>query len=274
LIGKFDSIFKEMFIQALNLMRLVYLRGNGLTHAILPDGFGCFEEIFFKNVYFEPLRIHRADVVIDLGAHQGTFTVYSALNMRPRSILISVEPNPNAYNVLLENILLHKHLIAEKRIRVHVVNKAVYTSRRVIKFKLTKWSETPHISASGNLCVQTITLREIFSLFQHLKDPRVLLKMDIEGVEHDLLTDEQSLKFIRMCKYIAIEPHGNVDMIKETLEYLGFRTRIHNITLEPQLWKKWLNYKPKLYTSTIAAYRLIVSSIAKPKITIVKAERQ
>ncbi|MEM0317397.1 MAG: hypothetical protein QXO97_05355 [Candidatus Nezhaarchaeales archaeon] len=98
--------------------------------------------------------------------------------------------------------------------------------------------------------------------------------MDIEGVGHDLLTDEQSLKFIRMCKYIAIKPHGNVDMIKETLEYLGFRTRIHNITLEPQLWKKWLNYKPKLYTSIIAAYRLIVSSIAKPKITIVKAERQ
>ncbi|MEM4453047.1 MAG: hypothetical protein QW182_07610, partial [Thermosphaera sp.] len=59
---------------------------------------------------------------------------------------------------MLENILLHKYLIAEKGIKVHVVNKAVYTSRRVIKLKLTKWSETPDISASGNLCVRTITL--------------------------------------------------------------------------------------------------------------------
>jgi len=263
-----------MFMRALKSVKLIYLKGDGITHAILPDGFGCFEEVFFKHVYFEPERIYSADVVIDLGAHQGTFTVYSVLNMKPHSVLISVEPNPKTYNVLLENIRLNKQVIVEKGIKIHMINKAVYTSTKFVRLKLTRWSETSHISAFGELNIQTITLREIFSLFQHLRDPKVLLKMDIEGAEYALLTDKQSLKFLGMCECIAIEPHGDLNRIKEALEHLEFRMSVHNMTLEPQLGRKWLNYKPKFYTTIIATYRLITSSIAKPKITIVKTERQ
>ncbi|MEM2425062.1 MAG: hypothetical protein QXM00_11440 [Candidatus Bathyarchaeia archaeon] len=51
--------------------------------------------------------------------------------------------------------------------------------------------------------------------------------------------------------------------------------RLHfRIILEPTLCRRWLKYKPRLYTNVIAAYRLITSSIAKPRITIVKAERK
>jgi len=63
---------------------------------------------------------------------------------------------------MLENILLHKYLIAEEII-VHVVNKAVYTFRRVIKLKLTKWSETPtYICFREFMCLYNNALREIF----------------------------------------------------------------------------------------------------------------
>lgn len=240
---------------------------------MLPDGFGCFEEIFFKWIYFEPKTIFHADVIIDLGAHQGTFSTYAILNMKPHSILISVEPNPKVYNVLLENIRLLKHVIMKKKLEVHTINKAVYISKKFVKLKLTKHSETSYISNSGDLDVQTITLRELFSIFQHLKDPKILLKMDIEGTEHDLLRDEESLKFLGMCKAIAIEPHGNFNQIKKALEHLGFKVSVKNILLDPTLCLRWLKCRPRPYTSIIASYRLITSSIAKPGITIVRAEQ-
>lgn len=199
--------------------------------------------------------------------------VYSVLNMKPYSMLISVEPNPRTYNVLLKNIHLLYHVIAEKKLKIYTINRAVYISHKVVKLKLTRWSETSHISVSGNINVQTITLEEIFSLFQHLETPEILLKMDIEGTEHNLFMNEQCLKLLGMCKRIAIEPHGNIYRIKKALEYLGFVVSVQSITLEPTLCLRWLRYSPKLYTNIIAIYRLIVSSIFKPKITIVKAER-
>ena len=264
---------REVFIQALKPIGLIYLEGNGVKHAIVSDGFGCFEEIFFKQVYFDAEEISRADVVIDLGAHQGTFTIYSALNIKPNGMIISVEPNPKTYSILLENIRLSKHLILEKNLKIHVINRAVYISKKIIKLKLTRWSEISYISTSGNLDVQTITLEEIFSLFHHLKDPTILLKMDIEGSERILLADKQSLELLKKCWRIAIEPHGDLNRIKEALERLGFRISVQNITLEPTLCREWLRYKPKLYTRVIATCRFIASSIAKPKVTIVKAER-
>ncbi|MEM2153187.1 MAG: FkbM family methyltransferase [Candidatus Bathyarchaeia archaeon] len=274
MLERFYSSLRESFFQALKTIGPICLEGNGVTHIILPDGFGCFEEIFFKEIYFDPEEIFHADVVIDLGAHQGTFATYSALNAKPHSMLVSVEPNPKAYGVLLENIHLLKHIIIGKRLKVYMVNKAVYISKNFVKLKLTRHSELSHISTSGDFEVQTITLREIFSIFQHFRDPKILLKMDIEGTEHDLLSDQQSLKFLEMCEAIAIEPHGNPSQIKETLEHLGFKVTFQNIILEPTLYRRWLKYKPRLYANVIAAYRLITSSIAKPRITIVKAKRK
>ncbi|MEM2589783.1 MAG: FkbM family methyltransferase [Zestosphaera sp.] len=210
---------------------------------------------------------------MDLGAHQGTFTTYAVLNMKPHSIPISVEPNPKAYSVLLENIRLLKHVIMKKNLKFVAINKAVYISKKFVKLKLTKHSETSYISTSGDLGAQTITLRELFSIFQHLKDPKILIKMDIEGTEHDLLRDEISLKFLGMCKAIAIEPHGNLNQIKKALEHLGFKVSVQNILLDPTLCLRWLKCQPRLYTSIIASYRLIASSIAKPRITIVRADQ-
>ena len=273
MLERFYSNLRELFFQTLGVYKLIRLECNEVTHIMLPDGFGCFEEIFFKWIYFEPKTIFHADVIIDLGAHQGTFSTYAILNMKPHSILISVEPNPKVYNVLLENIRLLKHVIMKKKLEVHTINKAVYISKKFVKLKLTKHSETSYISNSGDLDVQTITLRELFSIFQHLKDPKILLKMDIEGTEHDLLRDEESLKFLGMCKAIAIEPHGNFNQIKKALEHLGFKVSVKNILLDPTLCLRWMKCRPRPYTSIIASYRLITSSIAKPGITIVRAEQ-
>lgn len=128
--------------------------------------------------------------------------------MKSQGIIISVEPNPQAYAALLENIRLSKRIIVQKGLKIYTINKAVYTSKTLAKLKLTRWSESSYLSTSGDLNVRTITLEEIFSIFQHLKNPKILLKMDIEGTEYRLFADKKSLKFIEKCKYIAIEPHG------------------------------------------------------------------
>jgi len=42
--------------------------------------------------------------------------------------------------------------------------------------------------------------------------------------------------------------------------------------LNPSLFKEWLKFEPKSYAVIIAIYRLLVSSISSPTITLVKAE--
>lgn len=69
LLKRIGSNFREISFYALKFIRPVYLEGNKSAHIIFPDAFGCFEEIFFKQIYFKPKEIFSADVIIDLGAH-------------------------------------------------------------------------------------------------------------------------------------------------------------------------------------------------------------
>lgn len=268
------SIFIEAFVQAMRPLKVIHLRRSEFVHAILPDGFGCFELIFFKHIYFDPEIIHNADVIIDLGAHQGSFTVYSLLYMKPKGLLIAVEPNPKAYSVLLENINLYKDLVSRKKIRIYALNKAISLSKGFAKLKLSRWSTDSYLSDNGDFCVETVTLEDLFNLFKFIKNPNILLKMNIEGAEYNLVADERSLRCLRACRYIAVQPHGDPNVLKRALERLGFTAHVCNVALEPALGLKWLNYKPKLYSSVIAVYRLAASSLSKPKVTIVKAERR
>ncbi|MEM4522031.1 MAG: FkbM family methyltransferase [Nitrososphaeria archaeon] len=253
-------------------LRCICLKTEGFQHIILPDGFGAFEEIFIKQIYFSVEEIARADLVIDLGAHQGTFSTYAILHMKPGSVLVAVEPNPRAFSVLAENIHLLQQVIAVKQLKVHLINKAIYIHPGAVHLKITKFSETAHISCFGSMKVPSVTLKQLLIFGHNQEKSRILLKMDIEGTENVLLKDENSLKCMKMCECIAMEPHGGIHQIKRTLENNGFKVRIKDFTLEPSLFRTWLNYKPLPYTVLISVYRFVVSLLAKPKITIVKAQ--
>jgi precorrin-6B methylase 2 len=78
-----------------------------------------------SNVYFDIHTIRNADTIIDLGAHSGSFTIYSLLHFKPRAKIIAVEPDRNNYRLLLNNLKIFESVINEKKLRVLALRKAV-----------------------------------------------------------------------------------------------------------------------------------------------------
>jgi len=235
-----------------------------------PDAFGALEENLIRNIYFDPYSIRDADTIIDLGAHAGSFTIYTILYSKPRARIIAVEPSGRTSELLLANLKLFRNIIKEKKLEILVLRKAVWSRRGRFKFVETGWSESGYIDEAqytreGTL-IETITLDELISLSKG----RILVKMDIEGAELPVLTASKELNKVTR---LAIEAHGKGILLVKTLRLRGYDCKIITYKMNPQLSKDWLKVKPRIYGFIIAIYRFLASSIIHPTITIIKAEK-
>ncbi len=119
--------------------------------------------------------IGEGDVVFDVGAHVGFYTLLGSLLVGSTGRVIAFEPIP-------ENVAyLKQHLEINSVSNVQIVEAAV--SERHGKARLSNGPSSSmwHLDARGELEVQTISLDELV-LDQKLPPPD-LIKMDIEGAE-------------------------------------------------------------------------------------------
>jgi FkbM family methyltransferase len=237
-----------------------------------PDGFGALEENLLipkGNVYFDIHTIGNADTIIDLGAHSGSFTIYSLLHSKPRAKIIAVEPDRNNYRLLLNNLKIFESVINEKKLRVLALRKAVWARTGTLKFIKTRWSEGGYVAGvecDEVTCVDAITLDDIINI----SSGKTIVKADIEGAEIPVLA--ASSKLSRVSE-LAMEAHGNTSYLIRLLKLKGYNPKIIVYRLNPHLARQWLKVKPKAYGLIIAIYRFLASSTYKPTITIVKASR-
>jgi FkbM family methyltransferase len=240
-----------------------------------PDGFGAFEENMFMpklyaNVYFDIRTIGDADTIVDLGAHSGSFTIYSLLYSKPRAKIIAIEPDKDNYRLLLNNLKIFENIINEKKLRVLALRKAIWAKRGILKFIKTKWSEGGYVTGTEcnneASCVDAITLDDIINI----SSGKTIVKVDIEGAEIPVLAASSKLSKV---SELAIEAHGNARYLIRLLKLKGYNPEITVYRLTPHLARQWLKIRPRAYGFIIATYRLLVSSTYKPTITIVKASR-
>jgi FkbM family methyltransferase len=240
-----------------------------------PDGFGALEENLLTpegNIYFDIHTIGNADTIIDLGAHSGSFTIYSLLHSKPRAKIIAVEPDGSNYRLLLNNLKIFENVINEKKLRVLALRKAVWAKTGLLKFIKTRWSEGGYVADIADIecdevtCVDAITLDDIINI----SSGKTIVKADIEGAEIPVLAASSKLS---MVSELAIEAHGNTSYLIRLLKLKGYNPKIITYRLNPHLARQWLKVKPKAYGLIIAIYRFLASSTYKPTITIVKASR-
>jgi FkbM family methyltransferase len=239
-----------------------------------PDGFGALEENMlmpkiYTNVYFDTRTIRDADTIVDLGAHSGSFTIYSLLYSKPRAKIIAVEPDKDNYRLLLNNLKIFENIINEKGLRVLALRKAVWAKRGILKFIKTRWSEGGYVTeteCNEATCVDAITLDDIINI----STGKTIVKADIEGAEIPVLAASSKLSKV---SELAIEAHGNARYLIRLLRLKGYNPEITVYRLIPHLARQWLKIRPRAYGLIIATYRLLVSSTYKPTITIVKASR-
>jgi FkbM family methyltransferase len=180
-----------------------------------------------------PVAVHDSDVVIDVGAHLGTFTRIALRN--GARLVVAVEPDP--VNAVCFGRTFAPEIEAG---RVRLVQAAAWHSPGSLTFEVGTASQTGHVAnaeATGGVAVRAVTLD---GMADELKLGRVgFIKMDIEGAErhalagaqHILATDKPRLA---ICIYHAPDDPEVVPRVirqangaYETFTRQGFQAYFH-----------------------------------------------
>lgn len=155
---------------------------------------------------FDVLR--PGDIAIDCGANVGNVTEKMA---NRGATVYAFEPNPYAYKVLKKRF--------QNNLNVHCINKAVWDRTDRLKLYLhehsntdqVKWSagsslskEKSNVSSSQYVEVDVIDLVQFIS---ELSEPIKLLKIDIEGLECDVLNALIDAGIAKNITSILVETH-------------------------------------------------------------------
>lgn len=200
------SITKSIFE---NTSPLLVEFTNGIIIEAPPNSLllHLIDEIWLRKVYTPfAFEISSNDLIFDIGANIGVFSIYAAL--RTQNKVYAFEPFPANYNLLKQNS------INNGLDNISPFSCAVSESSNTVKLYVTQ-------SSSGNLLfdhningkienyikVESITLKKAMEINDI--ESIDFLKMDCEGAEFGIFQTTPQ-EYIRRINKIAIEFHDNV----------------------------------------------------------------
>lgn len=164
---------------------------------------------------YKYLTNQSGNLFIDLGANVGGYTI--RLGRKFRSV-ISVEPNPNAVEIL------RKHLELNHLQNVKVVEKAIWDSIGEATLGVPAGNKTTlstigvHFEGGTSITVHTTTLDSLTEGYERVD----VIKMDVEGVELSAL--KGAGKTLQKTSRLVIEVGPwSEDEVKGILAPLGFK---------------------------------------------------
>lgn len=163
------------------------------------------KEIFNDNykVFQSKIEFSPGDVILDVGANEGMFSILMAKEF-PETRIIALEPVPSTYATLVENLKLNE----VKNVSAYNIGLGKEKTTTLVVAKdfsggSTKWctfNPNDHIKVEVGL----ISLDDAFLLYGI--DRCKLLKMDIEGMEYEVLYPSTVLNRV---DYFTGEFHTN-----------------------------------------------------------------
>lgn len=170
------------------------------------------------------------DIVIDVGAHIGKYTLKAGHLIGNSGQIISLEPNPETFKILVKNIKFNK-------INALPLNIAASNSKGKTKFYLADYRGEDSIIISSPdfkfFEVNTDTLDNIIQSLNLLKVDWI--KIDVQGAEEWVLEGAQNIiqknRNLKLIIEIHEEKYGKP--IKEILKKAGFNYKIFSRPTHP-----------------------------------------
>ncbi len=190
---------------------------NGITFGAYDDKMsftvGCVaSELAADRYAFEGITVEPGDVILDIGAHVGVFSIYAAKKW-PEARILAYEPSATNFERLERNLVLAGVT------NVEAFNLAVTADGRDINLSLER-GNTGGTSAfrkvNGHLVehAKSITLDQIIENLERVR----FLKIDAEGTEHEILTTSQ---YLDRVDYLSGEFHINSALAEQGYSIAG-----------------------------------------------------
>jgi FkbM family methyltransferase len=186
--------------------------------------YNCFHQVFFQRDYDLPYAIEpRHDVyIIDAGANVGYTSIYYQRRF-PNSRIISLEPDHENFQLAKRNLLPYP--------RCTVLNAALWDRHAEVVPCDGNWGEGGEWGRqvqearikNGRDAENCVPALPLVDLFRRFEIPRVtILKMDIEGAEHQVIASCDS-EMLSLIENAAIEFHGSDTAAHDWLLENGFQ---------------------------------------------------
>lgn len=186
------------------------------------------DEIFFMNVYNPTyLPIGADDVVVDIGANVGVFTLFAA--GKTQNTIYAYEPSPINFKFLnrnirtnrLPNVITYDSAVCDKSGSAELFFSEIDAGHMLFNHNSSD-------EVGKHIKVPAITLQRIME-DNNLKQID-FLKMDCEGSEGSILSSTPT-EYLKQIKKIAIEFHDNVSELKHEdiqrlFEKIEFTTKL------------------------------------------------
>jgi len=196
-------------------------------------------EVWKMKAYTDSkFKIKPTDIVVDIGAHIGSFSVYAAKKATNGKVY-AYEPNKDNYEILLRNKTINNIN------NLHTFNTAVSDKVGTIDLYLGKSHNAMHsvyeTDTKKKIKVPTITIKEILKR-NKLKKIDVL-KIDTEGAEYDIILNMPPKVFekvdnILMEYHDYLNHHYNYTHLKRHLEKNGFKVTVHGSVIQKRILKE------------------------------------
>jgi FkbM family methyltransferase len=203
---------------------IYHVRGGGEEILVPYDCVGIFDEILLGKVYERLFKVEKGDIVIEIGAHVGVFTIQAAKAVGEKGLVVAIEPDPKNMALLHENLKNHGFdnvILAEKAV-------SNYQGRTKLCVGPGSYSHSIVLLHSDNYVEVDVDTLDNIALKLGLKKVN-FIKMDAEGAELKILHGAKKILCSPNLK-LAIEEHSRypgAPTLSEIMHYLksqGFKT--------------------------------------------------
>lgn len=238
---KLRMVFTKYYVRYKIIKSTKILQDENVTFLELNNGFKFYSdsnrtviyqmliEQFFGNVYEKRYELKEKDVVVDVGAHIGTFTIKAAKEVGNEGKVIAIEPEENNLKLLKRNVEINglKNVI--------IVQKGIWSEKDEMRLYLSDYSICHSLVCEDTDKSVDIEVDTIDNILNELKVNKVdFIKMDIEGAEIEALkgakeTLENNNVKIAIAAYHEIngEPPTSKTIVPQ-LKRMGFKTDEEN----------------------------------------------